>query len=258
MEVKNKMEAIKRQIKFQIADGKNAFIIFWIILLAVNTLFYIINGSSTFGSAGVSFSASFNGAQMEYISVASGHVISIIIFIIVYSMVMYYESFPMAISFSATRKDFYIGAVIHNILLCLSMAVIQGVLMKLDGFIIEAIGRNPLYEQLIFNTKEDSILFIIAVLFIIFLFTAAVFNLLGAALCRLTWKLWLFIGGFLMAILNIDSLFKIVNEIFHYIGGRMNPESSFFDWGIMMILISMIFYLLAFLLIRRMSIRRKG
>ena len=250
--------AIKRQIKFQIADSKNAFIIFWGILLAVNTLLYIINASSKLGTAGVSFSASFNGSQVEYQSVASVHVISIIIFIIVSSMVMYYESFPMAISFSATRKDFYIGAVIHNILLCLSMAVIQGVLMKLDGFIIEAIGRNPLYEQVIFNTKENNLLFIIAVLFIIFLFTSAVFNLLGAALCRLTWKLWLFIGGFLMAILNIDSLFKIASEIFNYIGGHMNPENSLFDWGIMMILISVIFYLLTFLLIRKLSIRSKG
>ncbi|WP_426347972.1 hypothetical protein ACPWSR_09370 [Alloiococcus sp. CFN-8] len=252
------MEAIKRQIRFQLADGKNAFMIFWIILLAVNTLFYVVNASSKHSSIGMSFTTTFNGSQIQYQSVASVHIISIIIFIIVYSMVMYYESFPMAISFSATRKDFYIGAVIHNILLCLSMAVIQGVLMKLDGFIIEAIGRNPLYEQFIFNTKENNLLFIISVLFIIFLFTAAVFNLLGAALYRLTWKLWILIGGVLMAILNIDSLFRAVDKFFYYIGGHMSPDNSLINWAIMMILISMVFYLLAFLFIRKLSIRSKG
>ncbi len=252
------MEAIKRQIRFQLADSKNAFITFWGIILLVNLLFYIINGSTKFGSAGISFSASFNGTQVEYVSVASAHVISIIIFIIVSSMVMYYETFPRAIGFSTTRKDFYIGAVIHNIILCLSMAIIQGVLMKLDGFIIEAIGRNPLYDQLMLNTKEDSLLYIILMLFIIFLFVSALFNLLGATLYKLTWKLWILIGAVLMAIFNIEPLFNTVGNFFIKLIGYTNPQQSILYWAIRMIGISVLLYFLTFLVIRKVSLRSRG
>ncbi len=249
------MEAIKRQIKFQVIDTKNAFITFWSIIILVNLFLYVINGIADFGSAGVSFSASFNGSQEEFISVASVHVISIIIFIIVSSMVMYYETFPIAIGFSTTRKDFYIGVVVHNIILSLSMAIIQGGLMKLDGFIIEAIGRNPLYEQLMFNTKEDSLLYIILMLFIIFLFCTSLFNLLGAALYRFTWKLWLVIGGITMLASNIDVL---VNPLRSLLPFELVIEHSRLVWLSDMLIISVILYIIAFFLIRKISIRSRG
>lgn len=173
-------------------------------------------------------------------------------------MVMYYETFPTAIGFSATRKDFYIGAVVHNIILCLSMAVIQGVLMKLDGFIIEAIGRNPLYDQLMLNTKEDSLLYIILMLFIIFLFVSALFNLLGATLYKLTWKLWILIGAVLMAIFNIEPLFNTVGNFFIKLIGYTNPQQSILYWAIRMIGISVLLYFLTFLVIRKVSLRSRG
>ncbi len=55
------------------------------------------------------------------------------------------------------------------------MATIGGLLLKIDRFIINAIGREPLVDFRFFNTVDDNILFIILSLFI-WLLTLIIFG----------------------------------------------------------------------------------
>ncbi len=246
------MEGLKRQLRFQMLDGKKSFIAFWSILLLSNVLFYILNSSV---NVNIGFSESISsspGIDTVRISVAASNIIAINIFIIVYSMVMYYESFPAAIGFSSTRWDFYRGAVIHNAILAFAMALIQGTLMKLDGYFINLIGKNPIYKQLIFDVKEDNILYIIFMLTVIFMVVCSIFNLLGAALYRFTWKLWIVIGACFLVIGNFASIGGVVSRIRMFI----------FNFDIVPLYVlkqlafTVVLYILAYLLIRRISIRK--
>jgi|GEM_PF-901545 len=248
------MEALKRQVKYQVYDSKKPFIIFWIIILLVNIGFYALNlyFDASFGmqsnEAAFSMGLYINDTK---VNVAAGNIISIAIFFIVYNMMMYYESFPIAIGFSSSRKDFYIGAVIHNFILALSMSVIQGILMKLDGKIITLIGKQPLYDQLIFNLKDDNILYIILMLTIMFMVLSSFFNLLGAAIYKFRNKIWIAVFVLPITILNL----KVVTSIFKTLGDFFFSKNNLIIYAVKQLSLALILYALAWIIVRRLSVR---
>lgn len=225
------MEAIKRQLKYQFYDTKSSFLVFWIIVLLGIIAMYFVN-FMRIGSIGVS--------NNQMVNVAGSNIISIVIYLIVSSMVMYYQCFPAAVGFSSSRRDFFIGAVLHNLLLSFIMAIIEGVLIKLDIYLVKFIGREPLYDLFIFNTKDDSIIYIILRLAVVFIAVSALFNLLGALLYRFTAKLWIVIGVAFVLIAN---------------SGVYNLFSINFKSEGLWLLLSVIVYFLCYLTIRRLAIR---
>ncbi len=248
------MEALKRQVKYQVYDSKKPFIIFWLVILLVNISFYALNlyFDASFGIQ--SNEAAFNmGLYINdtKVNVAAGNIISIAIFFIVYNMMMYYESFPISIGFSSSRKDFYLGAVIHNFILAFSMSVIQGILMKLDGKIITLIGKQPLYDQLMFNLKDDNILYIIVMLTIIFMVLSSFFNLLGAAIYKFRNKIWVAVFVLPITILNI----KAATRIFITLGDFFFNKSNLLIYAVKQLSLALILYALAWIIVRRLSVR---
>jgi hypothetical protein len=249
------MEGIKRQIKYQITDTKKAFIIFWAIVIAVDILFYILNtriaSNAFFGTGSITsvIDASGQSVSTRYLNVTGQNIIAIWIFIIVYSMIMYYESFPTALGFSATRKDFYIGAVAHNLVLCFAMAVIEGILLKMDRIFIKAIGELPLDTFLMLDLEHNNTLYVISVLFIMFILCAAAFNLLGTILYKFGYKVWFIFLAVAMVLGNtVADYAKYISIYFFEFNNIVTFSAKF-------ITMSAILYGLGWLFIKRQNIR---
>jgi hypothetical protein len=251
------MEGLKRQIRYQLMDSKRAFIMFWGIVILVNILFYILNATSgsntTFGSGSFITTVDANGEMIStrFLNVAGGNILAIAIFLIVYCIVMYYESFPTAIGFSSTRKNFYLGVVVHNIILCFTMAVVEGILLKLDRYIIRAIGELPLNTFLMFDLENNNILFIIAVLFLVFLLVCSVFNFLGVVLYKFGYKFWIGFAIVSIVLSNIVVDKPILKGTVDFLSGY-NGFASFF---IKVLIEGVILYGLGWMFIRHRSIR---
>jgi hypothetical protein len=249
------MEGLKRQIRYQIMDTKKAFFIFWGIVLCLNMAAYFLVGAVniSLGTSMVESRADSFGNMVttHYANVSSGNIIPIAIFILVSCMVMYYECFPTAIGFSSTRKNFYLGAIAQNIILCFSMAVVEGILLKLDRSILKATGRQPYDKILMFNLDRDNVIYVIIVLFLIFLLVCSIFNLLGAVLYKFGYKFWLVSGAIMVIILNlgIEVMMpkNIVNMLFAF-----NGLAGFF---IKIILQAAVMYSIGWVLIRRRDVR---
>lgn len=249
------MEGLKRQLRYQIYDSKYSLTIFWVIVIIVNILSYLLNVYSTVlfnTSSSGEFSFTIGAVEGSKLSVAAGNIIPIAIFIIVYNMIMYYENFPAAIGFSSTRKDFYIGAAINSMLLCLALSIIEGILLKLDGPIIKALGREPLYEQMFLNTQKDSLLFIVAMLFIILIIFCSLFNLLGILSYRYGFKLWI---GIVALVIIFSSNAMAFNRIFgkplQFIFSYNHPLS----FSIKMLILSFLLYAIGWLFARKVNIK---
>ncbi len=185
------MESVKRATKFQNLDAKNPTIVFWLVVLIVDIAFYILNlyGGSEFR---VGMSTSLNG--ITAFSVVGANIIPIIVYFIAYSYEMYYETFPIAISFSVTRKDFFKSLVMNNILVAFIFALIQGTLLKIDHIFVNAIGREPLIDFALFNTNTDSIIFIAFSLLVGFLVFVSVTNIIAALNYTFGFKIWIVFG----------------------------------------------------------------
>ncbi len=253
------MEGLKRQFKYQFMDLKKAFIIFWVIVIAINILLYFLNtkvgSNGSFGTSEIITKINADGqvTTIRYLSVASSNIIAIGIFIIVCCMVMYYECFPIAIGFSSTRKNFYIGVLVHNIILSFAMAVIEGILLKLDRYIIKAMGEQTLDKFLMFNLKTSNVLYIISVLFLIFLLLCSVFNLLGAILYKWGYKFWI---GFFIVWMIIANMFA--SELILIFKNAIDSILKFDGlplFSVKIILTSAVLYVLGWPLIRRIAVR---
>jgi hypothetical protein len=253
------MEGLKRQIRYQVMDSKKAFIIFWGIAIAVNILFYWLNAisdsNSTFGTGEIITVVESNGSitNTRYLNVAGSNIIAIGIFIIVYNMIMYYEAFPMAIGFSSTRKNFYLGAVVHNSVLCLAMAAVEGILLKLDRYIITAMGEKYLDKFLMFNLKSNNILYTVVILFLVFLLICSVFNLLGAILYKYGYKFW--IGFFAISIISANIRFNKPVLILKNSVNYILKFDGVLSFSVKIILTSAVLYGIGWLLIRRRVVR---
>lgn len=248
------MEALKRQIKYQVYDGKKPFIIFWIIIILVNIAFYALNVyfNTSFGvqSNKISFNVGMN-VQESSVNVTAGNLIYIAIFFIVYNIIMYYESFPIAMGFSSSRKDFYLGAVIHNFIMALAMSVIQSILMKLDGRIITLIGKKPLYDQLIFNLRDDNILYIIFMLTMIFIVLSSLLNLLSVLIYKFGSVMSIAIAILSIIIVNVNILLRA----FLALGNFIFTKNNILIYIAKQLSFALVLYVLAWIIVRRLSVR---
>ncbi|WIV12443.1 hypothetical protein [Proteiniborus sp. MB09-C3] len=191
------MDSLKRAIKFQNIDAKKSVISFWAVILIVNIVFYFINlyGSSNsyLGfNANVGVSREING--VIEISVVGSNLMAIAVYFIAYSYLIYYETFPIAISFSVTRKDFFKSIIANSLPVVFLFSLIQGVLMKIDPILVKAIDRNPMLEFTMFNVNTDNIIFIVFSLFICYLTFASAMNMLAALNYKFGYKIWIVFG----------------------------------------------------------------
>lgn len=103
------MDAINRVFKFQLFNLKKAIGSFLLIILIVNVIGY---SATIYYYPRVQFGIYYNN---QLASIAGATMIAIIIFLIVYGIIMYHENYRLALSFTATRKDFYKSTIIINI-----------------------------------------------------------------------------------------------------------------------------------------------
>lgn len=215
------MESIKRAIRFQILDSKKSIIVFWAVILTVDIAFYFINlnGGANFI---VGMSDGINGIRL--LSVIGSNLMAISIYIIVYNYVMYYEIFPIAISFSVTRGDFFRSLIINNIFVTFIFSIIQGILMKVDPIFVRAIGREPILDFTIFNVNTDNIIFIVFSLFVVFLTSISIFNLLAALNYRFGYKIWIVFGVIFTLLVFGNMEIVVGNAIEEFFGSILKPR----------------------------------
>jgi len=202
------MSSIKRAIKFQNLDLKKSIGWFWAVMLIINIISYILNYIYENAFFGVSYEFN-NGTEtfVSIISVAAANLMPIIIYFIIYCYEMYYQSLPIALSFSVTRKEFYKSVIIDNVLNVFIFALIQSILMKIDLYILNFLGDNPKLDYGIFDTGADNILYMIFALCVCFLAFISLANLLGALNYRFGYKLWIFLWIFFGLIFSLSTTF---------------------------------------------------
>lgn len=243
------MDSTKRMIKFQNYGDRKSLEVFWLIMIAINIFSYILNYYIGTNSKAFYFSIG-NSSTM---SVAGLNVSVAFIYLLVVGICMYYKYFPIAIGFSVTRKSFYKSVIVSNITTCLTMAIISGLLLKVDRFIITAIGREALVDFTFFNIIDDNIIYIIFSLFIQFLITISISNFFGVLLYRLgAVKFW---GGVLLLFIVIQSNhFKIVKNILDSLGKifttRITPINLIY-----LLIIGLILYSLGYFIIMRTDVK---
>lgn len=187
------MESTKRAIKYQFFDSKSSILGFWLVILIVDIFFYYIDFRSS-SNFHIGLSSDSNG--IKSLSVVGSNFMAIFIYFIVYTYETYYQRFPIAISFSVTRKDFYKSMVIDNIFVALMFGLIQGILSKVDPIFVKAIGRIPLHDLSFINIKTDNLSYIIFSLSVIFLTFISFWNLMASLNYRFGYKMWIAIGVF--------------------------------------------------------------
>ena len=184
------MKTMKRINKFQRLDSLKSIGVFWLVMLILDIVGYIL--LREYGSSFYGVSSGVNGVMLK--SVVTANIMSILIFFIVYPYEIYYKYFPIALSFSVTRKDFYKSIIIDNLIVAFIFALVQSVLMKLDMHVIRGLGKNPMVDMGIFNVSEDNIMYIIALLFLFFMAFISIINLLSSLNYKFGFKLWIVLG----------------------------------------------------------------
>ena len=88
------------------------------------------------------------------------------------------RTFPLALNFGATRKDYYKSTIISNLLVVLIFAIIQSIIQIVDKHLITSIGLHSLIFGM-FNTATDNIFLYHTCFSMIFLALSSITNLLG-------------------------------------------------------------------------------
>ncbi|OLS03151.1 hypothetical protein [Tissierella creatinophila] len=218
------MEAIKKSIKYQFIESKKFILGFWSTVIVVDIFFYILNDLSSVNNS-INFNIGFslgNTEGIDSLSIVGVNLMIIFVALLVYNYERNYESFPLSLSFSMTRKDYFLSFLIDNIVISFIFASIQGVLLKIDPSIVKLVGKEPLYDFINFNLKTDNVLFIIFTLFILFLTFTCVFNLLASLNYKFGYKLWVVIIGIniIISTFNIKTFDKILLSIGNTIATR--------------------------------------
>lgn len=246
------MESLKRSIKYQLMESKNFILGFWTTTLIVNIFFYILNNLDIIDfSIGFSLGSSQGNSG---ISIAGINLMIILISLLVYNYERNYESFPLAISLSMSRKDYFLSFLIDNIFISFVFSIIQGILLKIDPFFIKLVGRVPLYDFLYFNTKTDNLFYVVFILFISFLAFISFWSLISSINYKFGYKIWLAFLAFniLISIFNLHSITKIFEPI---------SQSFQFRLGILQILLltttTVAFYILNYFVVSRTDIKKK-
>lgn len=244
------MESARRMMKFQNDEAKKSIVTFWLVVVAVNIFSYILNYYISMNTNAKMFF--FYLSDEGTMSVAGANASVIFLYLIGYGMSMYYESFPIAIGFSATRKEFYESVIMSNVITCLCMAMIFGLLINIDRFIISAIGRQPMVDFGMFNIVDDNILFVIFSLFIGYLTLLSIFNFNGVLLYKVGWLKFL-IGYSAITIAMISNR-KLAREVWNIVEKtlttRITPTNLIY-----LLIIIITLYILGYLVIRRTNIK---
>lgn len=217
------MESLKRSIKYQFIESKKFLLGFWIIILLVDIGIYMMNSLM---SDNVNIGMSIGTSEgVTAISVAGINLMAILISLLVYNYERNYENFPLAISLSMTRKNYFLSFLIDNVMIASIFATIQGILLKVESIIAQDVLNTPLYNFEYFNTKIDNVFFIIFTLFILFLAFISFWNLIASINYKLGYKMWIILVGIniVLAVLNIELIGRVVKNIgrifFQRLGG---------------------------------------
>lgn len=245
------MEGLKKSMRYQFMESKKFLLGFWSVILIVNIGFYILNNIIR-NNVTIGFSTGSSGGIMP-LSVAGINLMAILIALLVHNYESNYQSFPLAISLSMTRKEYFLSFLVDNILIAFVCATIQGILLKIDPFFVKLINRTPLYDFKYFNTITDNILYIIFILFISFLSFTAFWNLFSSINYKFGYKVWLILIGtnILLSIININFIGSILNSI----GNILAPRLGVFQ--ILVILSSTVaFYMLNYIVVIRTDVKK--
>ncbi len=185
------MENTKRIIKYQYKESKISMSKFWLTMFLVSLFLYIINKRS---GPNVSSGIIVSG-DITSISILGVSLFALLIYLIIFNYENLYKNFPMAISFSVTRKDFALSTIFKGLVIAATSGLIQGVLLKLDPIIVRLVDKTPMYDFGIFNTNTDNIIYLIFTLFIILFTVSSMWNLLASLNYRFGYKLWIVFLG---------------------------------------------------------------
>ena len=205
------MESLKRSIKYQFMESKSFILGFWSTVLIINVFFYVLNNVSSIDfRIGFSLGAEVNGA----ISIAGINIMIILISLLVYNFESNYESFPLAISLSMSRKNYFLSFLVDNVFIAFVFALIQSILLKIDPFLVKLIGKVPLHDFLYFNVETDNIFFIIFTLFILFLLFISFWNFISSLNYKFGYKMWIVLIGLniVLPILNLGFLSQLIES----------------------------------------------
>lgn len=218
------MERFKRSMKYQLMESKSFILSFWITIFILNIFFIVLNSMKIF-DINIGFSIGIEG-NTNTISIAGINIMIILITLLIYNFERNYESFPLSISLSMSRKDYFLSFLADNIFVTLVFATIQGILLKIDPYFVKIIGKTPLYNFLYFNIKTDNLLYIIFILFVLFLVFTSFWNLIASLNYKFGYKIWIVFIGFniLFSIFNIKFLSRIIENL----GSLYNSRLSLF------------------------------
>lgn len=246
------MEGLKKSIRYQFIETKKFLLGFWIVIILVNIGFYILNSTLT-DRVNIGFSIGMTEG-ISAISIAGINLMGILIGLIVYNYESNYEDFPLAISLSMTRKEYFASFLVNNVFIAFVCGIIQGILLKIDPYFVKMAGKNPLNDFKYFNTASDNIFYIMFILFIVFLAFSAFCNLLASINYKIGYKMWLIIvaANIALSILNIDFFWRIFRTIENILSPRLHITQ------ILIILASIaILYVINYFVVMRTDIKKK-
>lgn len=244
------MEDLKRSIRYQFMESKDFLLKFWAIVLVVDVLFYILNKIS---SIHIGFSLGTSSASSP-LSVVGSNILMILIALLVYNFERNYGSFPLAVSLSMTRKEYFISFIVDNIYIALIVATIQGILMKIDPYFMKLMGKEPIYDFLYFNTKTDSIFYVIFILFIVFLGFISFWSLIASLNYKFGYIIWIIAVVFNMGVSLLRI--EIFGNILRFLGSILSPKLGMLQLMIIFLGIG-ISYSLNYIIVSRTNIKGK-
>lgn len=251
------MENTKRAFKYQYNESKISILKFWVVLLILNAVLYFVNirygNQMNIGmsfeigtSEHLSLGGSSNFEEVKtFISVAGANLAIILIYVIASSYENYYKSFPIAIGFSVTRRDFFKSFIARNTWITLVFSIIQGVLQKIDPVLINLAEKKPIYEFLIFNAEADSIFFIIFSIFMWLTFLLAFFSLVASLNYKFGYMFWVVLGSAYI-IVSFSNVFSVFEYITRFLGIFLNLKlywSSLLNMGLFILVSYGLLYL---------------
>lgn len=193
------MENQARILKYQAGRGLLSLVKFWIGPLLVMIFFFCLNyfGGENF-SAGITMvgpGLSIVGANLLYLS----------IYAIVLSFESYYKVFPRLLGFSISRRSYFTSTLCQSALIAFGIALIQGLLFKLDPWLVTAAKRRPLYEFYVFNSRTDSVFFIMLYVLVLFFTILSIARLIAALSYRFGFIFWLTGAAVIILMMSISA-----------------------------------------------------
>lgn len=243
------MESTKRAIKFQLNESKISITKFWAVILIVD-IFAFLSTKYTNVSIGIS-----QGGGGQLFSLLGLNILPIIVYLITYNYELYYKSFPISLSFSTTRKDFFKSMILKNVLVAFIFAIIQSILIKIDPILVKFIGKEPMYDFKAFNIQTDNVIFIMIYFFIAFLIFSTIWNLIAGLNYKFGPKMWGVLGVISVLIPPIQR--RILRGYLIFPGDWLNVRIDILQFTIFSI-ITILFYIAIYFVTTNTGIKNKA